>query len=131
MPESIDGLIGIGNDRDSYTIPSQPADDLTVERIAVLRFIHDDFLKSCRKCSSESPGPRGALKTLPNINPDIGCTQIAPLPKGAAALRGSLLVGSLVALDMHAQSGGANGRSIDLAIFGVEDVKYHAIALEF
>jgi len=130
MPESIDSLIGIGNDRDSDTIPSQPADDLTVERIAVLRFIHDDFLKSCRKSPSESPGPRGALKAPQNINPDIGCTQIASLPKGAPSLRGSLLVSSLVTLDMHAQSGVPNGRWIDLAIFRVEEVKSDPIAPE-
>jgi hypothetical protein len=130
MSESINRLIRISNHSDGDTILTQPANNLTVEGIAVLRLIHDDFLKSRGKSSRERRGPLGALKKADDINPYIGCTQIASLTQAVASAPRSLLVGCLVVPDMRAQASMPDRGGIDLVVFRVEQVKSCCVASE-
>ena len=104
MSESIYRLIRIRDHSDSDTFLTEPADNLTVERIAILRFIHDDFLKSAPRVPVPAPWTTSALKYAVRHQPGHPLHSDTLSGAKRAVCAPHLLVSRLIGLDMCAQS---------------------------
>ncbi|KVA30820.1 hypothetical protein WI44_11940 [Burkholderia cepacia] len=87
-----------------HAVLSEPRENLQIKRIAILAFVHHDFVKTCRKCPAQCPAVQRIKNQPQRLNAGIVGAQIAGLQQGPSPMCRCLLISGLMLANMVLQS---------------------------
>lgn len=118
----VDCLVGVAHERDMYAVRSEPRQDLQIERIAILTFVHHDFVETCRQRATECPAIHWVTNQPQRLNAGVAGTHIACPQQATSPVRRRLLISDLMLAHMILQSGVSDPLWINDIGFRVEQI---------